>query len=237
MSGCAGDAGHSRPTSIVRRSRHLVSPHPQEPPCVQPHHTHDRRDRRLPAPGVRARNRHAAAAAGGDRLPRTRGNADLPRAGATHTHAGGSRRRTTRDRGRRVHGLRRAVRRPRPARGRRARRLRRERGVDGHRPALLGGGGSGFEDSTPSRAGARNPRRPRPRRTQGCVRHRVHRRGQGELRGVLRAVPRAAPPGRTGAGRQRALERGGGRRERPLGGHRGAARLQRQARRRYAHHQ
>ena len=42
-------------------------------------------------------------------------------------------------------------------------------------------------------------------------------------------------PGGAGAGRQRALEREGRRRERPLRGHRGLARLQREARRRCTH--
>ena len=82
----------------------------------------------------------------------------------------------------------------------------------------------------PLRRPHRGRRGPRPRHgaeARRALRLRVHRRRQDELPRVLRSRPAQAGAGRADRRRQHAVERPGGRRQRPVRRHQGHPRLQR----------
>ena len=88
-------------------------------------------------------------------------------------------------------------------------------------------GGRRAQDRSAPCAGDRDARCPAGTGPGRYVRFRVHRRGQDQLPGVLRANPCAAADGWTGAGRQHALERARCRSGSRGCRHRGAAAFQR----------
>ena len=113
------------------------------------------------------------------------------------------------DRDRHVHRLQRAVGRRGAARGRQARRLRRERGVDVDRAPPLAGGRRRLEDRPAHRPRHRDAVEAARHRRPGLVRLRVHRRRQDVLRRLLRGLPQARAAERPDRDRQRAVERQG----------------------------
>ncbi len=133
-----------------------------------------------------------------------------PEQGAFMTLLTRAHRRAPGHRGRHLHRLLGALPGARPARGRPSALLRRQRGVDRRREAVLGEGRRRRPYRAADRAGGRDAARAagRPGR-----RHRLHRRRQGRLPDLLRGDPEAAATGRADPRRQRALH-GHGRRSR-----------------------
>ena len=151
----------------------------------------------------RAGDGPAAAPARRDRAAAVGRHADLGRSGRVPGVPGEADRRPARARGRHLHRLQRALHRLGAAGGRRAGGLRRQRGVDRDRKALLAGGGPRRAHQLAPGAGKGDP----GGADRGGGRHlrlRLHRRRQGELRRLLRGRAHAAPAGRADGARQHA---------------------------------
>ena len=93
------------------------------------------------------------------------------------------------------------------ARRRASNRLRRQRRVYQHRPALLAGSRRGRQNRIAVGAGSGDSRRNARGRGSRLLRHGLYRRRQGKLRRLLRALPTALAPGRIDPNRQRAVGR------------------------------
>src|SRR5215207_4143939 len=182
----------------TRSARRAVTP--GQRPSVAGHERREGPDRNRRAGRLR-RGARLRRARPGARRPAVRDrragpagrDADRPRRGSAAHAAHPPGRRPAGRRGRHLHGVLVAVHRPRSRARWRADLLRRERGVDGDRPAGLGPRRVGRPHRAAHRTG---PRHAAVAAGRAAHRPRLHRRRQGRLRGLLgRAVPRMRPGG------------------------------------------